>query len=296
MILDPAERMILWGAHARGGYALHVLDLSSGKISAYVLYAYPHMFRIHSGRRGYFTVETTEHVRVKRIGVRHHDAPGVVLGECVASDDQVVLSGPAEPWLHVRRYYDPPEYSYSVIAIGTDGGAQRMWLPKLYENYDISHEPIEIFDAGMGSEIAFITLRFGDGIIVYDLIANNIITELGTEYGGCVKRVSMNDVFYAANQREVIRFVRDGWRVSHRFVLSGLYPQSHLLSFNTDESLLLITVMGTGDILALDANTLKLKGRAMLGDEFYSAVMLRDGRVFALSHQSELMTGQLVAV
>jgi hypothetical protein len=293
MLVDTQSRVIIssLGWVDQGGlWSLRVADGSESRISL----GEAKWLSLHPGSEDHFSV--VHHFEGDRIEITVHSfrEPREALGRAVVAAEGAHVLGDAAVWASVPRsyvaYYAAPPWSdFTLVRVDAAAGEVELQQFDWYgRDYDKGYQGIVGVVEVPGQDLLIVSVQRDSKPVLYDPIARRQLGSLSLAGRGgnptLFFRRHANEL-WADDYDTILKLEPNTWRVlgSRRLqsAMTGTGQFIGRFAFNADETLCVIARPYSGDVIALDPRTLRLRFRARTGAQPLEAMALPDRSVVA---------------
>jgi hypothetical protein len=241
------------------------------------------------------------------VSVRSFSAPDVVLARAVVEDGRSMVDGDGWAWSDVPHLYVEylgfaPWKEYVLLKVSPSTSTIEVQRLEWYDgSYDKEYQGVADVIELPGDDCALVSVQRSSRLILHDLATGRQRRSIDLGGGGGNPRLELRDsgkeVWASDYDRLVV--VRTGsWQVQRRSRLqrSGAGTQQFIgdFSFVPDQELCAVARPFSGDIVAVDLRTLKIKRSAKVGRQPLEVAALPRGEVVARDWKSgDLLRGTL---
>ncbi len=293
MLLDAQSRVVVsslgWVDHG-GLWMLRVADGIESRIPL----GEAKWLSLHPGTEDHFSV--VHHFESDRIEITIHSFqdPQETLGRAAVAGDGARVLGGAAVWGRVAKsyvaYYTGPSWSdFTLLRVNPAAGEVELqqfdWYGREYDNlYQGIVGVVEV----PGQDLLIVSMQRDSKPVLYDPIARRKLGSLSLAGRGgnptLFFRRHSNEL-WADDYDTILKLEPGTWRVlgSRRLqsAMTGTGQFMGRFAFNADETLCVIARPYSGDVIALDPRTLRLRFRARTGAQPLEAMALPDRSIVA---------------
>lgn len=273
--------------------ALWQFDGASGTTRTIPLKSGAEHCSLHATSADRFAV--AHHFVGRRFEITVHEfaAPEIAIARVVLSENDSALTGESSALAAVPSLYETylafePWKDYVMIEIGGDGAMTIHRLPWYDTSYDKDYQAVVDAVAIPGKRQALISVQRSSRLIVQDLDTGEVVRTLDLGGGMGNPRLKVREgagEIWTTDYDSVAVVRTDTLKVRKRVRLQGAAEGTQLfigdLTFAPHRDVCVVPRPFSGDVVALDLETLKVKGTAAIGREPLEAAMLANGDVIA---------------
>ncbi len=306
MIRDVNEKNLISSLGWVEKGSLWIFDIENESVEA-VKISEASYLSLNQGKQNLFSVE--HHFEDNHLEITAHSAskPAEVLSKIVVYDEKYSFSGNPIVWNELPKSYAP---------YMTHNGVKNYWLLTIDAvNQNITFQQFEWFDDSYDkgyqgiigvteipdSDLLLISIQRNSHPVLYDPIKRNLIRkiDLAGGYGNPKLRfLTTANELWADDYDTILKLDQTEWSVKASKKLQdadeGMSQFIGEYNFNNDESLCIVARPFSGDVIALDTKSLKIRYQCKIGNQPLEAIMLNDQKVFARDWQTgSLLSGRM---
>lgn len=306
MITDITEKYVISSLGWTDKSSLWVLNTESEEVERVRLSDSTYL-SIHVGREDHFSaVHHFDHKRLK-ISAHSTSAPKQTLASISLSDTEQRFEGECSVWEHLQKayvshYVHQGEEAFWLFLI--DATRQQVSLQKFEwydDSYDYGYQGIIGVVEVPNQNLLLVSVQRDSQPVLYDPHKGQAIRKipLADRRGNPRLRFrSKANELWADDYDTLLKLDPTDWTVKESKRLqeaeAGTAQFIGEFEFNSDESLCAVARPFSGDVVALDTRTFKIRYRCKIGSEPLEVAVLRDRRVFARDWKTgSLLKGKL---
>lgn len=305
MLCDPQERFVVssigWVDHG----ALWVFDANTAGVRLFKLSDAKYL-SLHAGEFGHYAV--VHHYDGDRLEVTAHsfDDPCTVLSRALVSGSDWNIEGPLAPWTHLPRHYvayltQPSWSDFALVSIDSNRGLTLQTFEWFDDSYDKGYQGIiGVIEVPL-SDIVLVSVQRSSKVIIHSPQERRKVGEFELSGRGGNPRLQFRrraSELWADDYDTLIKIQPKDWRITrHRRLQESEAGTAQFIgqfSFDVNESLCVVARPFSGDVVAVDPDTLGTKFRSRIGGQPIETALLRNRRVIARDWKSgNLLQGEL---
>lgn len=306
MITDITEKYVISSLGWADKSSLWVLNTDSEKVEQIRLNDAKY-FSLHPGKENHFAV--VHHFDNPRLEISAHSAsaPALPLAHITITDSEQRFEGESSVWKHLQKayvsyYVHQGEGAFWLFLIDPVGQQVTLQQFKWYDDsYDQGYQGIIGVVEVPHQDLLLISVQRDSHPVLYDPRLGQPVRKinLADRRGNPRLRFrSKANELWADDYDTLLKIDPADWTVKASRMLQGGAAGTRQFigefEFNADESLCAVARPFSGDIIALDTRTFKIRSRCQTGSEPLAVTVLKDGRVFARDWKTgSLLKGRL---
>jgi hypothetical protein len=241
------------------------------------------------------------------VSVRSFSAPDVVLARAVVEDGRSIVAGDGSAWSDVPHLYVEylgfaPWKEYVLLKVSPSTSTIEVQRFEWYDqSYDKDYQGVCDVVELPGDGCALVSVQRSSRLILHDLETGQQRRSIDLGGGGGNPRLELRDSgkeVWASDYDRLVVVSTGSWHVqrSSRLQRSGAGTQQFIgdFSFVPNQELCAVARPFSGDIVAVDLRTLKIKRSAKVGRQPLEVAALPRGEVVARDWKSgDLLRGTL---
>lgn len=306
MLRDITEKHIISSLGWADKSSLWVLDTESEEVEQFPLSGASYL-SLHPGKENHFSV--VHHFDNNRLEISAHSAftPEQHLANITLTDSEQRFEGESSVWGHLQKAYvsyfvHQGESAFWLFLI--DSVRQQVSFQQFewYDNsYDQGYQGIIGVVEVPEQNLLLVSVQRDSHPVLYDPHQRRIIRKISlADRGGNPKlrfRSKANEL-WADDYDTLLKLNPNDWTVQQRKRLQNAEARTAQFigefEFNRDESLCAVARPFSGDVIALDTRSFKIRYRCKTGGEPLEVALLKDGRVYARDWKTgSLLKGRL---
>ncbi len=282
-------------------------DVSGGRHETIPLSSGARYLSLHSSGSGRFSVAHHFDGARFEVTVRSFSSPGEVLARAVVQEGENKLIGDASEWkgaphLYVEYLAFAPWKDFVLIKLSPLMGQIQVQRLEWYDDkYDKGYQGVIGVLELPGEDSALISVQRSSKLILHDLRTGRQRRSIDLAGRGGNPRLELRNggkEIWASDYDTLVVIQREDWRITRRARLQGAGAGTQQFmgefSFAPDEDICAVARPFSGDILGIDAATLKVKLSARLGRQPLKLAALPRGEVVARDWKTgDLLRGKL---
>ena len=306
MISDAKEKYVISSLGWVDKGSLWILNTDSESIDSIRL-SDANYLSLHSGKEDYFSVLHHYDNNLLRISAHSASTPEQTISNIFLEDSEHRFEGDISVWKYLPKAY-VSYYIHQGIAdywlCLIDFVEQQVSLQQFQwfdDNYDKGYQGIVGVTEIPDSELLLVSVQRDSRPVLYDPRKRQMIRkiQLDDRHGNPNLRFrSKANELWADDYDTLVKLNPTDWTIKAskklQVVTEGTSQFIGEFQFNHDESLCAVARPFTGDIVALDTGTFKIRYSCKTGSNPLQVAILKDNRIFARDWQTgKPLKGQL---
>ena len=306
MISDSTEKYVISSLGWADKSSLWVLNTDSETIDQ-VRLSDANYLSLHPGKENHFSV--VHHFDNNRLEISAHSAstPERPLANITLTDSEQRFEGENGVWEHLQKayvsyYVHQGEGAFWLFLVDHIRRQVNLQQFEWYDNsYDHGYQGIIGVVEVPNQNLLLVSVQRDSQPVLYDPHQRQAIRKIHLADRGGNPRLrfrSKANELWADDYDTLLKLNPADWTVQESKRLqdaaAGTAQFIGAFEFNSDESLCAVARPFSGDVIALDTSSFKIRYRCKIGSEPLEASILKDGRVFARDWKTgALLNGRL---
>ena len=308
MITSPDGKTIVSSLGWIDGGSLWQIEASKKKMSCIQLSGARYL-SLHCGRNGHFSVVHHFESDHLEISVHRFDNVDKIVSRLLIDRSNSRIEGTSEVWRNVPRYYtaylEHVDWTgYTLVAIESDYEISLKTFDWFDNSYDHGYQAIVEATEVPHSDLIAVSIQRDSKPVLHDPIKNRKVGEIPLAGRSGIPRLyfsQRSETLWASDYDTLLRLDSSTWDTLATSILQQKMNCVALgigqFTFNTDETICVVTRPHSGDILGVDPTTLKPKSICQTGGHPYDVTIDENGNILARDKKTgELYAGALAPI
>jgi hypothetical protein len=306
MILSESEDFIFSSLGWVDGGTVWVLDTIAGKATS-VHIGKARFVTLHKGQNNHFSVAHNYNDDKFEVSVHRADRMMTEVGRFAVSSGGIQFTNDIGPWSNVPKYYISYfDYEgikdYWLCCLTPQSGDATLIRFDWYDDkYDKGYQGVVGVVEVPDSELVLVSIQRDSSPVLFQPNEQRVVqlVRLDDRRGNPKLQFNRDGTdLWADDYDTVLKLDRKTWSVKNKAQVqednNGTKSFIGTYWLNCDETFCVVPRPFSGDIVALDVETFRIKYRCQTGRQPLEAVMLKDNRVFGRDWKSgEPLTGKM---